>query len=142
MGIFRETVTQTDEKRPWLAAALAFLSPGLGHLYLREWLRAVLWFSMLMLATSLLVPEAAVPTATAMTPEAIWTASIEMARALSLGAQLALLAITLLSVLDAYRIATEINAAAAIEEGQQCPHCGRELDEDIDFCHWCTAELE
>jgi hypothetical protein len=125
-----------------LAAALAFLSPGLGHLYLREWLRAVLWFGMLMLATSLLVPEVATPAATAMSLEAIWTASIEMTRALSLEAQLALLAITLLSVVDAYRIATEINAAAAIEEGQQCPHCGRELDADIDFCHWCTVALE
>ena len=135
-------MTRANEKRPWLAAALAFLSPGLGHLYLREWLRAVLWFGMLMLATSLLVPEVATPAATAMSLEAIWTASIEMTRALSLEAQLALLAITLLSVVDAYRIATEINAAAAIEEGQQCPHCGRELDADIDFCHWCTVALE
>ena len=23
----------------------------------------------------------------------------------------------------------------------QCPHCGRELEEGLDFCHWCTEPL-
>ncbi len=23
----------------------------------------------------------------------------------------------------------------------ECPHCGRETDADIDFCHWCTEPL-
>lgn len=137
---FADSVAQTDEKRPWLAAILAFLSPGLGHIYLREWVRAVLWFGLLMLAVSILAPETTAPAAS--TPEAIWTASMEMAEALSWDARAALLGVVLLSVFDAYRIATEINAAAAIEEGQQCPYCGRELDEEIDFCHWCTAELD
>jgi len=133
-------VAKTDEKRPWLAAALAFISPGLGHVYLREWVRAILWFGMLMLATSLLVPETAVPAAT--TPESIWQTSMEMVEALSWQARAALVTVVLLSVLDAYRIATEINAAAAIEEGEQCPHCGKPIDDDIDFCHWCTTRLE
>ena len=22
-----------------------------------------------------------------------------------------------------------------------CPHCGREVDPDLDFCHWCTERL-
>lgn len=22
-----------------------------------------------------------------------------------------------------------------------CPHCGREIDPDLDFCHWCTERL-
>ena len=133
-------MVESDQKRPMLAAALALLSPGLGHVYLREWVRALLWFSLVMLGVSILAPEPTTPAAT--NPEAIWTASLEMTRALSWQATGALLAISLLSVVDAYRIATEINAAAAIEEGQQCPYCGRELDEEIDFCHWCTAELE
>jgi hypothetical protein len=133
-------MVESDQKRPLLAAALALVSPGLGHLYLREWVRALLWFSLVMLGVSILAPEPTTPAT--MDPEAIWTASLEMSRALSWQATSALLAISLLSVVDAYRIATEINAAAAIEEGQQCPYCGRELDEDIDFCHWCTAELE
>ena len=140
MGILPRSVAKTDEKRPWLAAVLALVSPGLGHLYLREWLRAALWFSMLMLATSLLVPASAVPAAT--TPGSVWQTSMEMAQALSWQAQAALLTVVLLSVLDAYRIATEINAAAAIEEGEQCPYCGKPLDDDIEFCHWCTTELE
>ena len=36
-------MSQQTEKRPLVAALLSFLQPGLGHLYLREWLRAVLW---------------------------------------------------------------------------------------------------
>ena len=36
-------MSQQTEKRPLVAALLSFLQPGLGHLYLREWLRAILW---------------------------------------------------------------------------------------------------
>jgi hypothetical protein len=36
-------MSQQTERRPVVAALLSFLQPGLGHLYLREWLRAVLW---------------------------------------------------------------------------------------------------
>ena len=25
--------------------------------------------------------------------------------------------------------------------GVECPHCGRETDADLDFCHWCTEPL-
>ena len=44
--------TERRGKRPWLAVVLAVLHPGLGHLYLREWLRAirsriVAWFDAL-----------------------------------------------------------------------------------------------
>ena len=24
----------------------------------------------------------------------------------------------------------------------ECPHCGRETDPDLDFCHWCTEPLD
>ncbi len=24
----------------------------------------------------------------------------------------------------------------------ECPHCGRETDPDIDFCHWCTEPFD
>ena len=48
-------------KRPWLAVLLAFVYPGLGHIYLREWLRALVWFFLVVTSSTLLIPEAAVP---------------------------------------------------------------------------------
>ncbi|AXR79121.1 hypothetical protein AArcMg_0898 [Natrarchaeobaculum sulfurireducens] len=27
-------------------------------------------------------------------------------------------------------------------DGPTCPQCGKELDEDLAFCHWCTTRLE
>ena len=28
-----------------------------------------------------------------------------------------------------------------LPDGVDCPHCGRETDPDLDFCHWCTERL-
>jgi uncharacterized paraquat-inducible protein A len=134
-------VAKTKQKRPWLAAALAFLYPGLGHIYLREWLRAILWFGLVVSTSTLLVGEAAIPDA--LSVDAFVTAS----QAMSAEATIALLAITVLSMADAYWMASRANESAEAEtdtvaEGESCPHCGKELDEDISFCHWCTTEIE
>lgn len=36
-------------------------------------------------------------------------------------------------------------STAAVREGAvpalDCPNCGREVDAELDFCHWCTEEL-
>jgi predicted amidophosphoribosyltransferase len=30
-----------------------------------------------------------------------------------------------------------------MEQGETCPHCGKELgDIEVEFCHWCTEPLE
>jgi len=136
-------VAKTKQKRPWLAAALAFLYPGLGHIYLREWLRAILWFGLVVSASTLLVGEAAIPDA--LSVDAVIAAS----RAMSAEASVALLAITVLSMADAYWMASRGNKEAETEaeadadaEGRSCPNCGKELDEDINFCHWCTTEIK
>jgi hypothetical protein len=130
-------VTATaKEKRPWLAAALAFVYPGLGHVYLREWLRALVWFGLVVTSSTLLVPESAVPGGFSV------NAFVEAARAIPIEAGIALLSITLFSMIDAYWMAKRTNDAAAVEAGTTCPHCGKDVDEDIDFCHWCTEPLE
>jgi hypothetical protein len=49
-------------------------------------------------------------------------------------------ALLLLSTLDAHRLATA--TPAGMGEEPTCPSCGKELDRDLDFCPWCTAELE
>jgi hypothetical protein len=128
-------------KRPWLAALLAVIYPGLGHLYLREWIRGILWFGLIVSATSLLLPADAVPSA--LTLEAV----IEATSSIPLRVSLAIVALTVLSVFDAYWLAQRAEteaAAAAVGAGegtQSCPNCGKDLDEDLDFCHWCTEPL-
>ena len=130
-------MSHSQEKRPWLAALLALPVPGLGHVYLREWLRAALWFGLVVSVAWLLVP-ASVYAEADLTVESLLAAS----RGVPTEANVAILFVTSLSMLDAYMMASQGNREQAIEEGTTCPHCGRELDEDLEFCHWCTAELE
>lgn len=131
-------MAETDPKRPWLAAVLALASPGLGHVYLREWFRALLWFGLILSAVRLLVPELSPPDA--MTVEAVMAVYQDVeftARALAV-----VVGLFSLSMVDAYWMATAGNERAAAAEGVACPHCGKELDEDLTFCHWCTTELD
>lgn len=127
----------SQEKRPWLAALLALPVPGLGHAYLREWLRAALWFSLVLSVTWWLVPPE-VYADVEFTAESILAAS----RNVPTQANVAVLFVTSLSMLDAYMMASAGNRERAIDEGRTCPHCGRELDDDLEFCHWCTSEIE
>ncbi len=155
----------TSRKRPWLAALLSLLVPGLGHAYLREWLRTVLWLGLAFSVTWLLLPPSA------MEREPTVRAMLEISRQLPLRTQLAVLAVTALSMIDAYWLASntgdagrsaEAGAGAtptptegttagaapaqgtggAADETTSCPNCGKELDADLDFCHWCTTELD
>ncbi|MFC7177127.1 hypothetical protein [Halosegnis marinus] len=43
------------DRRAWLAAGFSFLQPGLGHLYLRAYRRAVTWFLVWAAVTAALV---------------------------------------------------------------------------------------
>jgi hypothetical protein len=132
-------MTDTGRKRPWLAAILAFIYPGLGHVYLREWLRAVLWFGLVVSTTTLLIDESvAAPLSDGLSVEALLTVS----QSIPLGASVALFAITALSMVDAFWMATRGNEQTEVVEGAACPHCGKELEDDLDFCHWCTTRLE
>lgn len=123
-----------SKKRPWLAAVLAAVAPAFGHLYLRRWLRALGWLGLTALST-LLVPDAAL-------------------NALLAGEQFAwldvapLLAVSAISVFDAYRLAVVNNyllrMRSATGDGATavCPDCGRPVDDDLDFCQWCATPLD
>jgi hypothetical protein len=126
-------VTPKTQKRRWLAVLLA-VYPGLGHVYLREWLRAMLWFGLIITSAVLLVPPASLPETMSVT--AMATAS----RQLPDGVLVVVLGITVLSMVDAYWIATRTEQPSE-EAGRRCPSCGKETDEDLDFCHWCTERL-
>ncbi len=134
-------MTDTGRKRPWLAALLAFIYPGLGHVYLREWLRALLWFGLVFSATTLLITDSLMaPLSDGVSLEALLTVS----QNIPMEASVVLFVITAFSMADAFYMATRGNAEAETEvvEGSKCPHCGKELEDDLDFCHWCTTKLD
>ncbi|ELZ42959.1 hypothetical protein C463_10155 [Halorubrum californiense DSM 19288] len=133
-------------KNPLLAAVLGTLATGLGHLYLRRWLRAIGWLSATYAATVLFVPESAL--------SALSTGTL--ADPFSL---LPIVLVSAASVVDAYLVATaerrsdgdraadaagatDATDATAADEPPTCPACGKPVDPDIGFCHWCTTELE
>lgn len=122
-----------SHKRPWLAAFFAVLVPGLGHVYLRSWFRAMLWFWMVVLSFVLFVPEELIDSVQS------FGDAVALSSDLPLEAQLALVVVISFSAADAYWQANQTKQRA---EGHRCPHCGRELDElGLDFCHWCTRPL-
>ncbi|WP_132057262.1 zinc ribbon domain-containing protein [Halorussus amylolyticus] len=133
-------------KRPWLGALLAFLLPGLGHVYLREWLRSMMWFAFVVSAVLLFVPipDSAMATAESGSMETAWTAAMEATEDLPLEALLPVFVVRIFSAIDAYWIALRnrgVSDGGDGEEGADCPACGRSVDEDLDFCQWCTTPL-
>jgi len=152
-GVVASDRRESSGKRPWIAALLAVLYPGLGHLYLRLWGRAILWFVFVITSTTLLIPDDAYPSTFSV------DAVLNAAQAIPLAVSLTVLALSALNVVDAYLMArrmqggststtdsvglgTGIGSGGDGDGTQTCPHCGKELDEDLEFCHWCTTELD
>lgn len=122
-------------KRPLIAAALS-LYPGLGHAYLRRWLRALLWFGLVVSAVAFVAPEAALDGSVG-----VFEGAQMISENLSTVEEFALVSILGFSMLDAYLLAE--HGERRDDDGvPTCPHCGQELDEDLDFCHWCTSRLD
>lgn len=131
--------------RPWLAAALAILYPGLGHVYLRAWLRALAWFGLAVVTLMVFImPEMSTG------PESGFSAFYEEFTSLPLETILPLLLVNAFNVVDAYLVgkrraeSRSITPSVGDESGgaASCPNCGRDLDDDIDFCPWCTTRLD
>lgn len=131
--------------RPWLAAVLAVLVAGLGHAYLRRWRRALLWFVAILGAGAALSAVVARPAPTSPAD-------------FPLVVLVPLLVLYGVSAADAFRLARasarRAPAGAAgtgsdVADGpvpggtpDACPHCGKEVDPDLDFCTWCTERLD
>jgi hypothetical protein len=99
----------------------------------------VSWFLAWLVAVVVLVD---LPDATLTVDGLLTTASRLFAAvgALDLLPSLLLAAVTAFAMVDAYRLGEGRGRADA--EGPTCPACGKELDEELDFCPWCTTELE
>ncbi len=129
---------RTRTKRPWIAALLAACYPGLGHVYLRSWVRAVLWSMLTLTTVALVVPDGAF-TGVELTPSAL-AATVG---SLPTDALVATAGIAAMNVVDAFLLANRQDARPDPEdEAPQCPACSRELDIDLDFCHWCTTRFD
>jgi len=130
-------VAESARKRPWLAALLAFVYPGLGHVYLRAWIRALLWFGLALLSWSIMVPPDIVPAQFSL------SGLVELSNQVPLEALLVLTAVIAVNMVDAYWLAKQGNQQREREdEGLSCPNCGRDVDPDLSFCQWCTTELD
>lgn len=159
-----------DQLRPVLAAVLALAFPGLGHLLLRRWGRALLWHVTIVGGSVALLALYDVDAGGS-------TASpFEAAAALPSEVTLPIALLTVLSSIDAYVVgradvaerkradataeAVRRRAASADDDGNaagspvaeltgedgeavrvECPNCGKETDAELDFCHWCTEPL-
>ena len=137
----------STQKRPWLAAVFAFVYPGLGHVYLRRWLRALLWFGLTVATVFVFIPES---TFQAVEPGNMQSA-FDATRNLGMDVVLPILAVQAINIVDAYWTAIRGNRSVAVSagasvpvgsDGATCPNCGREVDEDLDFCQWCTTRLD
>lgn len=145
-------------RRALIAAAVGLLggalgAAGAGHAYLREWRRAIAWFLVVLGVGLVLVSVYTDP------------ATVTWQSDLPLEVVLPLLVLSLLSAVDAYAVArkqataTATPAAGDVEgtgpenrggaisaergaEELTCPHCGQEVDPELDFCHWCTEPLD
>lgn len=135
--------------RPWLATVFA-LYPGLGHVYLREWSRALLWFVLTLGTSAFALPTGTARDASITDPASVWAASQAAAAEASTLGIVTVTIVWAFSVADAYVIARGAARAKArgasaddgTDEAPSCPACGRPLDEDLDFCHWCTTRLD
>jgi len=136
--------SESAGKSPVIAAVLAVLYPGLGHVYLRRWGRALLWFGLIIATIVALVPEAAMPTTLSV------DAILEAQAAIPTHVAALALGLSIVSVIDAYWIAAQTGSkgqpqtadAGTETSTRSCPSCGKDIDEDIDFCHWCTTKLD
>ena len=127
-----------SRRRALIAGVFAVIYPGLGHVYLREWIRALSWFGLALLTAALVIPADVV---TAYETGGL-SRLLEASRTLPLAPVVALLLVRLLNVIDAVRLALAPRTTAAASDAATCPECGGEVDPQLDFCHWCTAELE
>ena len=156
---------------PPLAAFLAVCFPGLGHLFLRRFRRALVWHGTIIgggIALYTLYdvgpidPTASIAEVAAAVPSDVF---LPVALLVTLSAIDALL-VGRATVAEAERAdatAAAIRRRIADDGGEhdesapveaivgggtgdeptqvECPHCGRETDAEIEFCHWCTEPL-
>ena len=127
--------------RALAAAGLSLLVPGAGHALVRAWGRALIFFSLFIASIALLFPV-----------EALWDAAGDGAvtdvpgiveAETSIIAQFTVWFLVLFAAIDAGFHALGLSQGpGGGDDGPSCPQCGKPLDDDLSFCHWCTTRLD
>jgi hypothetical protein len=123
------------------AAVLSVLLPGSGHVLIRDWMRALAFGGIFVTAVVLFFPSAE-QLAAAESMSGMMTIVSEETDTLS---QFVISFIILFAAIDATFRSMGFppgSNAGNEEDGPSCPQCGKPLDEDLTFCHWCTTRLE
>ncbi|QCS43747.1 zinc ribbon domain-containing protein [Natrinema versiforme] len=130
--------------RALLAAGLSVIMPGAGHVLIRDWLRAAAFAALFVSASALFLPIDQLTAAGPVTSVDDITAYADiMAAETSAITQFLLSFIALFAAIDAtFRALGHSSVGADTAEGPTCPECGKEIDADLEFCHWCTTRLE
>ncbi|ELZ07700.1 DUF7575 domain-containing protein [Natrialba aegyptia] len=127
----------------WLRAlvigGLSLLVPGAGHALLRDWLRAFAFGGLFIAAGLFFLPTAEIAAADSFA-DSMTIATQETERI----TQFLFSFIALFAAIDATFRALGVPPGRGSNDadGPTCPTCGKELDEDLSFCHWCTTRLE
>lgn len=127
-----------SRRRILVTIALSLVVPGAGHAYLRYWLRAITWFSIALATIALIVTESAITSP----PAGGFDDLLQWSQEFPARVHLSILVASVLSAVDAtILLLREDGRTTAKEEASTCPHCGNPLDDELDFCPWCTTRL-
>ncbi|MFB6119831.1 MAG: zinc ribbon domain-containing protein [Halobacteriaceae archaeon] len=127
----------TGRIRTALAVVGAVIYPGVGHLVLRAWRRAIAWFGVSFFTAYTAIILSEVPVSEVESVQG----AFKLQRLLPWQATAAILFVSLLNVVDVYLVARRSGEDES-DDGPTCPNCGGELDDDLDFCPWCTTRLD
>ncbi|MDZ7730060.1 MAG: zinc ribbon domain-containing protein [Natrialbaceae archaeon] len=115
--------------RALAAGGLSLVLPGAGHVVIRDWVRAILFAALYFVSFFLLVPIDQIVAAEG------FTAMLDIAaEETDMMAQFTLSFITVFAAVDAGFRAFTRSTPVTGDSGPTCPECGRELDEDLEFC--------
>ncbi|MFD1565703.1 zinc ribbon domain-containing protein [Haloarchaeobius amylolyticus] len=127
--------------RAILAAGLSVIMPGAGHVLSRDWLRAAVFAGLFLAASAFLLPIEQLAAAEPTSYDEAITQATAMAENIDPMAQFFLSFIALFATIDAAFRALGYSSGSTADEAT-CPECGKDVDEDLAFCHWCTTRLE
>lgn len=129
--------------RALLAAGLSVLMPGAGHALVRDWLRAVGFAGLFLAASAILLPIDQVAALGPITSSGdLSKYATVMTEETGQMTQFFLSFIALFAAIDATFRALGFPPGGTDDDGATCPHCGKEIDEELEFCHWCTTRLD
>jgi hypothetical protein len=113
------------------ALALSLLYPGLGHLYVRSWYRALGWYLGGLVVLLAVSPDALSALLAARTVEAALLAS----RSMPVGTLVVvLLGSRVLGTADVWWL---LRRRTGNDGTTHCDSCSRARDPDVAFCPWC-----